>query len=103
MQWMGKHLNWTYGIALIIALIAVLVYILTSTSISYIGWIVYIAIIWIGGSIVEWRKDNWITSKSPLLILIPPVFAIVILCAHNNRHDKAKLTESTENKRGDNA
>jgi hypothetical protein len=90
MQWIEKHLNWTYGIALIVALIAFLCFLFTSTSMSYIGWVVYIVIIWVGGYLIAWRKSNWSIQKPPLLILVPPVFAIVALCSHNNRRNKVK-------------
>lgn len=91
MKWIGRHLNWTYGIALIVGLTAVIWAIISS---SVTGGIIYLVVIYVGGYLVEWRKDNQITSKSPYLFLFPPLFAIVILCSHNNRRDKNKEKEN---------
>jgi hypothetical protein len=80
MSWVEKHLNWTYGIALIIGLV---VFILGLLNNSLIGYIVYVAIIWIGGGLVLWRKKDY--SAYRLFILLP-VFAILVLCSHNKRN-----------------
>jgi len=87
MNWFEKHLNWTYGIALIIGLIALIIVGFINNNV--IGYIVYIAIIIIGGALVSWRKGRFLAY--PILILFPPAFAIVILCLHNKRKETKEL------------
>jgi len=91
MKWIENHLNWTYGIALIIGLIAAIWAIFFS---SVAGYIIYIVIIWVGGYLVAWRKDNWDVLKFPLVVLVPPLLAIIVLCSRNKRFEKVEKVES---------
>jgi len=87
MNWVEKHLNWTYGIALIIGLIT-----LAIVGFMYnnaIGYIVYIVITILGGELILWRKKR--LFEYPILIIFPPIFAIVVLCLHNKREQVKNL------------
>jgi hypothetical protein len=80
MGWFEKHLNWSYGLALIIGTIALLV--IGFIFNNAIGYIIFIVIIYAGACLVYWRKQ---TSIFPLLFAIPFLLAIMALVAHNNR------------------
>lgn len=88
-NWFEKHLNWTYGIALIIGLIvlAVVGFVFNNA----IGYIVYIVITFVGGELVLWRKNRF--GEYPLLVLLPPIFAVVVLCVDTK--EKYKLIDIT--------
>jgi len=79
MNWFEKHLNWSYGIALIIGLIVLGVVGFMQNNV--IGYLVYIVIILLGGNLVLWRKNKLLSYG--ILMLFPPIFAIVVLCARN--------------------
>jgi hypothetical protein len=95
MSWIEKHLNITYGIALIFGLLPFIWFVFTDSSLGYIGYLVYLAIIWAGGYLISWRKKNWAVTKFPLAPLFPPVFAIIALCCKNNRTVKVLETENS--------
>ncbi|MDD5338159.1 MAG: hypothetical protein PHG35_01940 [Dehalococcoidales bacterium] len=91
MKWIEKHLNWTYGIALIVSLIFAIWAILG----NLIALIIFLVIVYTGAEIIAWRKGNWAIHRFPTgipLILCPPLVAIITLCSHNNR--KKELVEN---------
>jgi len=74
------HLNWSYGIALIIGLVcATLAVVLNIWMLA----IVLLIAIYIGGELVLWAKSK--RTIPTLLRLIPPIYAIVVLCLKNKK------------------
>lgn len=87
MTWVSQHLNWAYGIALIIGSI-----ILGIVAFGYdngIGYLVYILITILGGELVLWRKNRLFAY--PILVLFPVVFAIVVLCVSTKQIEGDKV------------
>ena len=83
MNWIKAHLNWTYGIALIIGLLcAVLAVTLNIWGLA----IILLLAIYVSGEFVLWAKGK---RTIPMIVrLMPPVYAIVVLCMRNKRAKK---------------
>jgi hypothetical protein len=90
MKWIDKHLNWTYGIALIIGVATLTIWGFIVNS--AIGYVVYMVITIVGGELVLWRKNR--LFEYPVLILFPPIFAIVTLCLGNKRQEMPEQTDT---------
>jgi len=90
MKWIDKHLNWTYGISLTVGVVVLIIwgFIINSA----VGYIVYMAITIVGGELTLWRKGR--LFEYPVLILFPPIFAIVTLCLSNKCQEKPKQTNN---------
>jgi hypothetical protein len=85
MKWVEKHLNWTYGTALIVGVIALAI--LGFVYNNVIGYIIFIVILFVGGELVLWRKNR--LGNYSILMLLPPIFAIMVLYSNNERNDEA--------------
>ena len=94
MNWIEKHLNWTYGIALILG--AITFGIVGFAYDNAIGFVVYLVIVLIGGELVMWKKKRF--TQYFYLWIIPPIFAIAVLCASNKRNTRPQLTENNPSK-----
>ena len=98
-----KHLNWTYGFALLIG-IAILIYVGFIQN-SAIGYIVYISVAIAGGFLVLWAKKRlpWGMGSSGVSWLYPVLvftsglgFPIAVLCLKNKRETKLSETQKAQ-------
>ena len=83
MNWIKAHLNWSYGIALLFGLLCAVLAVVTNT-----WWLVIVLFVWlyIGGELILWAKGE---RTIPMIVrLMPPVYAIVVLCMRNKRAKK---------------
>jgi hypothetical protein len=80
-----KHLNWTYGIVLLLALVF-LIYVGFIQN-NVIGYIVYISIACIGGILVLWRKRRLNTTWVWILLVLSNGFGfpIGVLCLKSKK------------------
>lgn len=93
MNWVEKHLNWTYGVIVIISLIMPIILVFTTDNPIFLwGFMGYYVITIVGGELVLWRKKQ---SSNIRLYMFPPIFAIVVLCKHNKREQAKPLAPSS--------
>lgn len=83
-NWMVKHLNWTYGVALLIG-IAILIYVGFIQN-NAIGLLAYFIVAIGGGFLVLWAKKRLNVSWIYILLIfsIGLGFPIAVLCLRNH-------------------
>ena len=85
MSWFKRHLNWTYGLVLLVG-IAILIYVGFIQN-NVIGYIVYISIAIVGGFLMLWAKSRLNVGWVYIVLFFSNGFGfpIAVLCLKNKR------------------